>query len=513
MAIVLALSGCGGKKDGEMQGGPGGGPGGMPGMEQQQKNTATAVKTQKIELSDISDEYMYSGSIEPSDEVNVYSALSGKVATVNFDVGDTVKAGDVLFTMDTTSIENSVKVSEASVNSAMTSVATAENNLKMANGASMQTQIENAKNSITNAQSTLKNASTSVENAKVSLNNSKLSLDKAENDYNTNKQLFDVGGISQEVIDTYKDAYDKAKNAYTQAELSLEQANTQYESAENALKQAQTSYNILVNQTAQENVTKAEDSLAQSKAQLSSSQAQLESSKQSLTDAVVTAPISGTVSECNVTAGATLSQGTSPFVIINTNSVDVSVQVAEQMVSSIKAGDGVRIKVPTVSDEYFNGNISSISPNAASDGTYEVKVNIPNNDGSLKGGMFTEVYFTKSKSENAVVIPRDSVITKDGESYVFTVENGTAKKNIVELGIDTGDDVEIVSGLSAGDTIVTEGQTYLTDGDEVNDVTNKTTASSSEDKTEDASNADNAPNGAPSGDMPDGQTPPNGQRD
>jgi RND family efflux transporter MFP subunit len=166
--------------------------------------------------------------------------------------------------------------------------------------------------------------------------------------------------------------------------------------------------------------------------------------------------------------------------------------------------------VPTVSDEYFDGNISSISPNAASDGTYEVKVNIPNEDGSLKGGMFTEVYFTKSKSESAVVIPRDSVITKDGESYVFTVVNGTAKKNIVELGIDTGDDVEITSGLNAGDTIVTEGQTYLTDGDEVNDVTNKTTTSSSEDKTEDASNA---PNNATSGEVPDGQTPPSGQRD
>jgi RND family efflux transporter MFP subunit len=434
----------------------------------------------------------------------VYSALSGKVATVNFGVGDEVKAGDVLFTMDTTSIENSIKVSEASVNSAQTSVTTAENNLKMANGSSMQTQIESAKNSITNAETSLKNAQTSVDNAKVSLDNAKINLDKAEKDYNTNLQLYEAGGLSEENMDNYEKSYEQAKNTYTQAELSVEQANTQYQSAQSSLAQAKTNYNILVNQTSQENVTKAQDSLAQAQAQLESSKAQLNSSNQNLMDAVVKAPISGTVSQCNVTAGATLSQGTSPFVIIGTNSVDVKVNVAEQMINSIKAGDPVRINIPTLSDEDFDGTISSVSPDANSDGTYEVKVNIPNPDGSLKSGMFAKVYFTKDKNDSAIVIPRDSVITKDGESYVFAVENGTAKKYVVEIGIDNGDTVEITSGLSEGMTIVTEGMTYIIDGDAVNDVTNKTTtkttdATEGESKSESSDDSQTPPQGEPQG--------------
>jgi RND family efflux transporter MFP subunit len=478
MALMLMFSGCS-KKGQDGPGGEGGGPGGMPMGMEEQGSTATAVKTQTLELSSISNEYMYSGSIQPSDEVNVNSTLSGKVAMVNFDVGDEVKAGDVLFTMDTTSIQNSVKVAEASVESAKTSVATAENNLKMANGASMQTQIENAKNSITSAQTSVKNAKTSVTNAQVSLDNSKISLEKAEKDYNTSKQLYEAGGLSEDSMNDSKDAYDKAKNAYTQAELSLEQANTQYTSAQDSLTQAQTNYDILVNQTSQENVTKAQDSLNQAKAQLASSEAQLNSSKQNLEDAVVKAPISGTISQCNVTAGASLSQGTSPFVIIGTNSVDIKVNVAEQMINSIKAGDEVRITIPTISSENFTGNISSVSPDANSDGTYEVKINVPNPTGELKSGMFAEVYFTKEKSDNAIVIPRDSVITKDGESYVYVVEGTTAKKCTVEIGIDNGDTVEITSGLSAGMTIVTEGQTYLVDGDTVNDVTNKSVTSKS----------------------------------
>ena len=356
---------------------------------------------------------------------------------------------------------------------AYTSVATAQNNLAMANGASMQTQIENAKNAITSAQSALKNAQTTVDNAKVSLDNAKIQLDKAEKDYNDNTQLFEAGGLSQESMNNYKDTYDKAKNSYTQAELSLEQANTQYQSAQDSLAQANTNYDILVNQTSKENIVKAQDSLNSANAQLESSKAQLESSKQNLKDAVVKAPVSGIVSQCNVTAGTNLSQATIPFVIINTDSVDVKVNVAEQIINSIAQGDTVRIKVPTLSDEEFEGRISSISPDANSDGTYEVKINIPNEDGTLKSGMFAEVYLTKEKSDNAVVIPRDSVVTKNGESYVFTVENSAAKKNVVEIGIDNGDMVEITSGLSEGMTIVTEGQTYLADGDEINDVTNK----------------------------------------
>lgn len=470
---ILMLSGCGGKGQREDMRGKGG----MPPMgQEQQENTATAVKTQKLDYSEISNEYMYSGSIEPSDEVNVYSALSGKVASVNYDVGDEVQAGDVLFTMDTESIENSIKISEAGVNSSKTSVATAENNLKMANGASMQTQIENAKNTITNAQTSIKNAKTSVDNAQAALDSAKISLEKAENDYNINKQLYDAGGLSAESMNNYKDTYDKAKNSYTQSELALEQAKNQYTSAQDSLKQAQTNYDILVNKTSAENVTKARDSLNQAQAQLESSKAQLESSRKNLKDASVETPISGTVSQCNVTEGATLSQGTTPFVIINTNSVDIKVNVSENMINSIKAGDSVRIDIPVLStDSDFNGTISYVSPDSNSDGTYEVKVNIPNSDDALKAGMFAQVYFTKEKNENALVLPRDCVITKDGESYVFAVEEGKAKKCVVEMGIDNGDTVEITSGVTAGMTVVTEGQTYLSDGDSVNDVTNKAT--------------------------------------
>ena len=481
LSAFIMLTGCGGDENGF-------GGMGMPNGEEMQEESATPVKTVKLELSSISNEYMYSGSIEPSDEVDVTCKLSGEVAKVNFDVGDTVNEGDILFVMDTEDIEKDIKLAQASVKSAQTGVDSAENNLKMANGASMQSQLDNAKNSITNAESSLErakisldNAQTSVDNAQIMLNNSKINLGKAKKTYEDNSTLYDGGVISEEEFTNSKIAYDEAKNSYSQAELSLQQAKnqysieqSQYDSAIDSLSQAQRDYELLANETSQENTIKAEDNLKQSQAQLESSNIQLEKTMQSLNDAYVRAPISGVVSKCNVTAGANLSMNEASFVIINTNSVNVKVNVAEQMVNSIKQGDNVRIIITSLDSKEITGKISYVSPDANSDGTYEVKVNIENNDGSLKGGMFTEVYFTKEKSDNAIVIDRDAVISKNGEEYVFVVEGDTVTKTNVEIGIDNGDTVEITSGLSEGQTIVTEGQSYLKDGEKIKDVTNKT---------------------------------------
>lgn len=472
----MVVTGCGKGGQGGPNGGAGG-PGGMPMQEQQ--SDATAVETALAGLSSISSEYMYSGTVEPKTTVNVLNTTNGKVTKVNYDVGDKVNKDDVLFTMDTTDIQNNINVNKANVQSANASVKSAQTNLELANGSSMQTQIENAKNSITNAKSNITTSQNSVKEAETSLNNAKISLDKAKSDYETNKKLYDAGGLSKENMDNYKDSYDKAQNAYEQAEISLEKAKTNYQSSLDSLEQAQTNYNILANQTTEENVRKAQDSLAQAQASKASSEAQLASSQKSLDDAVVKSPISGTVLECNVTEGA-VANGT-PFVIVDLNTVNIEVNVAEQIISSIKVGDSVKIKITTISDEIFEGNITSIAPGANSDGTYKVKVEINNSDGQLKSGMFAEIYFTKEKSDNTIVLPRSAVMSKNDEYYVFTVENNVAKKKVVEIGIDNGDEIEIKSGLKDTDLVVVKGQSYLKDGDSVNDVTNADTTNNNAD--------------------------------
>lgn len=81
--------------------------------------------------------------------------------------------------------------------------------------------------------------------------------------------------------------------------------------------------------------------------------------------------------------------------------------------------------------------------------------------------MMAEVSFTMAASDDTILLPRNAVIEKDNETYVYVINNGKAKKTAVELGIEAEDTIEIKSGLKKGDNVVTKGQTYLSDGEEV----------------------------------------------
>ena len=81
--------------------------------------------------------------------------------------------------------------------------------------------------------------------------------------------------------------------------------------------------------------------------------------------------------------------------------------------------------------------------------------------------MFGEVSFVNSRSENTFVLSRDAVMTDDEGAYVYIVEDNKAKKVVVETGIDNGQQIEITSGIEDGMNVVIKGQTYLTDGADV----------------------------------------------
>lgn len=440
-AICIAmLAGCGSSGDSDAM------------LQMTQEESTTNVEVENPTIQTISDEYMYSGTIQASQTVDVQGKVSGKVAATYYEVGDTVAAGAVLYKIDDTDYQNSLKSAQASLNTANASVRSAQTGVDTANGASMQTQIESAKNTITNAE-------TSLETAKQSLDSAKITLDKAQSDYDIYKQLYDVGGVSEDTLNTYKNALDSAQNAYTIAELSVK-------SAEDALAQANTTYNLLVNETSEENLRIANDSLNSALAQQQASQVAVETAQQNISDCTVTSPISGVVLTKYATTGTMLS-GVG-YQIVDLSSVNVEVNASEQIATSVKVGDSVTIVIPSLDDRQFVGSISEIPPGSNSDGTYTIKINIPNESGDLMAGMFAEVYFAKSTSENAVIIPRDAVLDDDGSYYVYVADGDTAKRVDVTVGIDTGETIEITSGLTVSDKVITNGQTYLADGSKLN---------------------------------------------
>jgi len=276
---------------------------------------------------------------------------------------------------------------------------------------------EDILDSVNIAEVTAANAKNAVEKAKIALNN-------ASHDYDVNAQLFDAGVIA-------KNTFDNIKTTYELAKLSLQDA-------ENAYKVAET---------------------------------QLSMNRKTLQDASVKSPIKGVVLESNVNENAFLSAGTIAYVIINLDVINIEVNVTEDIINTIRLSDSVDVKITSVSEEYFKGNVISISPGANSDGTFKVKIEVLNSDNLLKSGMFAEVDFVKNYLENVLTVPVNSVLSENGQNYVYIVEDGIAKKMAVKLGFDHGDNIEILDGLSENMLVVTKGQQYVSDGLAVVDVT------------------------------------------
>ncbi len=410
LTLTMSIMGCGKKTVPE-----------MPEPEQ----TARAIEVMTLSNTSIASEYTYSGKVAPNQEANVLSTVGGKVSQANYDIGQNVSKGAVMFRMDTADVENQINVLRASLTAVEAGITSAKTNLELVNGATMQSQIESAK--------------TALENAK-------LNLDNVTTNYENNKVLFEAGILSETEMNQIQLSYDSAEVAYNQAEQN---------------------YDLVANQMPAENQRKAEDAYNSAVAQKASIEAQIKSAQKTISDATVTAPISGVITTKNIVSGTVLSQASPAYVITDMSKVKIDVAVRQQVINTLSVGQQVDVVLSAISQEPFKAIITTINPVANTQGTYDVQVELNNSDGVLKVGMLAEVSFTKESAEDTIVLPRSCVIEKDNEIYVYIEENGKAKKVLVTTGIDTGENIQITSGLEEGMNVVTRGQTYLNDGDAV----------------------------------------------
>ena len=131
LCLSIGLSGCGAKE-----------------TEEETAKSGVSVETAVAQKGEISTDYVYSGKIVPVNEVNVYSTIQGKVATKNCELGSVVKAGDVLFTMDTEALEINKKQLQASLEAADAGIAQAQVAVDSVDGAAYQMNVESLKTNL-----------------------------------------------------------------------------------------------------------------------------------------------------------------------------------------------------------------------------------------------------------------------------------------------------------------------------------------------------------------------------
>ncbi|SEQ76999.1 efflux RND transporter periplasmic adaptor subunit [Neolewinella agarilytica] len=187
----------------------------------------------------------------------------------------------------------------------------------------------------------------------------------------------------------------------------------------------------------------------------------------------VYAPISGTVDRVMMRQGETAAPGAPIISILNTNDLDVVADASENLLTKVKRGQKVKVKVPTL-DLEFMAPVSRIGKTVdPANRTFEVEIDVPGKYlRTLKANLLAEVEVLDFAGENLIVISQDQIQQEiDGRRFVFLAKEGEAGPVAKKVYVETGESYEnkavITAGLKVGDRIITDGSRGLTDGQKV----------------------------------------------
>ncbi len=222
---------------------------------------------------------------------------------------------------------------------------------------------------------------------------------------------------------------------------------------------------------------------------LSQRRAELDLAKAQLADSVLRAPFAGAIEERKAAPGDYVSAGTVALVLVRTDPLRLRLSVPEREAEGLRVGLPVRLSVGEAPENArgespggtqasteeadtgstispgIEGRIARLGPSITeASRTLDIEVEIPNRDGALRPGSFARAEIILRAADPAVLVPASAVVSFAGVDKVIGVDKGKAVEKRVRLGRKSGDQVEIVSGLSAGESVVvtpgnlTEGQ-------------------------------------------------------
>ncbi len=172
----------------------------------------------------------------------------------------------------------------------------------------------------------------------------------------------------------------------------------------------------------------------------------------------ILSPASGYVVEKNVVAGGAVEPGMKLFRLAGLDTVWVEAEIYESELPLLRVGDRAEVTFPYLPGRSFGGTIDFIYPYLdAASRTGRVRIQLPNHGLELKPDMFANVTLTKSLGER-LVVPADAVLHAGDKSFVFVdLGEGRLVPRRVTVGQTTTEEVEVLEGLDAGETIVTSG--------------------------------------------------------
>lgn len=197
----------------------------------------------------------------------------------------------------------------------------------------------------------------------------------------------------------------------------------------------------------------AESNLSVNQGTLKSIEAQAQLAKNALRDAVVTAPLAGTVAKRHVQPGEKVNFDAPLVTIVDLAEMELQAMVPANDTPALAMGMKVALTIDGFGDRRFTGTIERINPTTEA-GTRAILVfiHIPNPDAALRGGMFGTGRVTLAAGAPVPTLPAVAIRTEAGQAFVWTIENGKLARRIVTVGgrDDTVGRVEIKTALPPG---------------------------------------------------------------
>ena len=177
-------------------------------------------------------------------------------------------------------------------------------------------------------------------------------------------------------------------------------------------------------------------------------------------------PVNGTVISIGSRQGQYVTPKTELYMVVDLSKVWVYADIYEYELPWVKIGDEVAMTLSSVPGKTFAGSVAYIYPYSQSKTrTTKVRIVFDNSEQLLRPDMFAEILIHSDVNENAIVIPSQAVIRSGSRSQVFVVtEPGKFEPRVVILGIESAGKVAVLSGLEAGEEVVTSAQ-FLIDSE------------------------------------------------
>ncbi|HXQ71475.1 MAG TPA: efflux RND transporter periplasmic adaptor subunit [Pyrinomonadaceae bacterium] len=364
--------------------------------------TAAAIKR------DLPRFFEATGSLAGDQQTDVAPQTSGKVAAIGVEIGSPVRRGQMLVKLDDAELNLRVEQAATQVEQAKAAVRQAEEKIGLKPGQAFDP-----------------NRVSEVAAAKVALDLAQKNLVRAE-------KLIESGDVSRSFYDDQRARRDQLKEQY---DVALAQARQNYAGVD----------------VARTNVANA--------------QSQLALARKNLSYALIVSPIDGFVSERTADLGEYVSPQQKVATVVRTNPLRIRIDIPEQAIPQVKAGQSVSVTTSAWPDKNFAGRIARIAPNVSAESrTLTVEAEVDNSGGALKPGQFATVRILQERAEPAVLVPARAIVSEAGVSRLFVIKDGHAEQRVVQTGQTEGDLIEVKSGVAADEQVATSGLERLSDG-------------------------------------------------